>query len=68
MFSFQRETAQRKTARNAFFNVFMVGLAAILAVAVVFSLGSAHAAVVKEKPFRSPEEAVNGSDHRHKGQ
>ncbi len=49
---------QRITKTKAFFDVFIVGVAAIMSVVLVFSLNSAYAAAVKQKPFGSPEEAV----------
>ncbi len=53
MFSFHR-----KTTKKAFLDAFIIGLAAILAGAVVFCPGSALAAAAKQKQFGSPEEAV----------
>jgi len=49
---------QRKMKTKAFFDVFIVGIAAIMSVVLIFSLKSAHAATVKQKQFGSPEEAV----------
>jgi hypothetical protein len=51
-------SVHRKTAKNVLLDAFIIGLAAILAGAVVFCPGSALAAAAKQKQFGSPEEAV----------
>jgi len=48
---------QLKIRKNSFFNSF-VQIVVILAIGVVWSLGSVQAATVKQKPFGSPEEAA----------
>jgi hypothetical protein len=49
---------QLKMKTKTFFEVLVVGVAMLMAVALVFSLDSAHAAAVPQKQFGSPEEAV----------